>query len=55
MSREDVIGGVEQIPMYDRANNKRIEYKTHDATNSEQYKYDSVYRLTSPGVGGQGI
>jgi RHS repeat-associated protein len=40
--------------MYDRANNKRIEYKTHDPSNSEQYKYDSTYRLTSTGSGSQG-
>jgi RHS repeat-associated protein len=40
--------------MYDRASNKRIEYKTHDPGNSEQYKYDSAYRLTSTGSGSQG-
>ncbi|MCZ7644518.1 MAG: RHS repeat-associated core domain-containing protein [Planctomycetota bacterium] len=48
-------GAGSPAPLYDRANNKRIEYKTHDATNSfhEQYKYDSVYRLTSVGSGSQ--
>lgn len=40
-------------PGYDRANNKRIEFKTHDPNNSEQYKYDSVYRLTSTGSDSQ--
>ena len=39
--------------MYDRAHNKLIEYKTHDATNSEIYNYDSSYRLTSVGSGTQ--
>ena len=47
-------GNSTPAPMYDRANNKRIEYKTHDPGNSEQYKYDSSYRLTSTGSGSQG-
>jgi RHS repeat-associated protein len=38
---------------YDRADNRLIEYKTHDPTNSEQYKFDSAYRLTSPASGMQ--
>lgn len=33
--------------MYDRAGNKRIEYRAHDPGNSEMYKYDSAYRLGS--------
>ncbi len=48
-------GNSPPIPMYDRANNKRIEYKTHDPSNGEQYKYDSAYRLTSVGSGSQGV
>ncbi|MBI1927085.1 hypothetical protein HYR99_22935, partial [Candidatus Poribacteria bacterium] len=39
--------------LYDRANNKRMEFKTHDPDQSEQYKYDNVYRLTSTGSGNQ--
>ncbi len=38
---------------YDRANNKRMEFKTYNPDNSEQYKYDSVYRLASTGSGNQ--
>jgi len=30
---------------YDRMNNKNIEQKLHDSTNSELYAYDSAYRL----------
>jgi RHS repeat-associated protein len=30
---------------YDRMNNKKIEQKLHDSTNSEHYAYDSAYRL----------
>ncbi|MBI1929358.1 hypothetical protein HYR99_34580, partial [Candidatus Poribacteria bacterium] len=41
------------VPLYDRANNKRMEFKTHDPDQSEQYKYDNVYRLTSTGSGNQ--
>jgi len=47
-------GNSTPAPMYDRANNKRIEYKTHDPSNAEQYKYDSAYRLASTGSGSQG-
>ncbi len=31
---------------YDRVNNKLSEVKLHDTANSEQYDYDSAYRLT---------
>jgi len=48
-------GTASPVPLYDRTNNKRIEYKTHDPSNSEQYKYDSAYRLTSTGSGSQGV
>lgn len=50
-------GNAPAISAYDRANNKKIEFKTHDGTNTfqEQYKYDSVYRLTSVGAGSQSL
>jgi hypothetical protein len=40
-------------PRYDRADNKLIEYKSHDPSNSELYRYDSAYRLQST-AGGMG-
>ncbi|MBN1560378.1 RHS repeat-associated core domain-containing protein [candidate division KSB1 bacterium] len=40
-------------PLYDRRDNKLIEYKTHDTSNSEMYQYDSAYRLTSTSTGTQ--
>jgi len=55
MGFEHQDGNSTPASMYDRANNKQIEFKTHDPANSEQYKYDSVYRLTSTGSGSQGV
>jgi hypothetical protein len=40
--------------LYDRANNKRIEHKSHDPVNSELYRDESVYRLASPASGALG-
>jgi RHS repeat-associated protein len=54
MGFEQQDGNSTPASMYDRAGNKRIEYKTHDSVNSEQYKYDSAYRLASTGSGSQG-
>jgi RHS repeat-associated protein len=47
-------GNSTPAPLYDRSNNKTIEYKSHDPSNSEQYKYDSAYRVASAGSGSQG-
>ena len=48
-------GNATPAPLYDRSDNKLIEFKTHDPGNSEQYKYDSVYRLSSTGNGSQPV
>jgi RHS repeat-associated protein len=46
-------GDATPVPLYDRADHKRIEHKLHDPARSDQYKFDSLYRLTSEGAGVQ--
>ncbi len=38
-----------RTPLYDRVGNRLAEYKAHQPSRSEKYRYDSASRLADPG------
>jgi hypothetical protein len=38
-----------RAPLYDRVGNRLAEYKAHQPSRSEKYRYDSASRLADPG------